>query len=73
MCMCMYMCVWVCVCFFLISDKKNTILFKEREKEKDKVVGPWEKRKERKKEFSLVNGPHVSNLFTKDHSTTLLM
>lgn len=38
------------VFFFFLSNEKNVVLLKEREKErkkikeKDKVVGPWEKK-----------------------------
>ena len=54
---------------FYLREKKN--------REKDKGVGLWKKKKERKKEegreslvFSM--GYMIFDLFTKDHPTTLL-
>ena len=48
----------VCVCLFIKKKViKNTILFKDREKErirgeKDKAVGLWEKRKKKERVWS---------------------
>ena len=56
---------------------KNTILFKDREKErirgeKDKVVGLWEKRKKKERVWSCQWTPQLLTYLQKDHLTTLI-